>query len=406
MVLTPPGTRRSAFLRRTGVLAAVALPIALVGPAFATVPTVSFAPTVNYTTPIVGGSGVAGSTLVAGDFTGDGKDDVISLDLYTAGKPVLFKNNGDGTFPSLLHTTRIPVPNVGPLQIIKAAHFDAGPTLDLMVSSNAKVWVLLGNGDGTFKVSYTATYAQAFQQDATVADVDGDGDQDFIIKGTTGVRTWLNNGDGTFTPGIDSSYPVGSTDVAVSGIGTGDFNHDGVLDVAVSDAGTGRVYTMDGDGAGHFTPGTSVSMVSLVGVVPGTVLVGDFNHDGRDDVATINEFTDTQHNLAVALGQADGSFAAPTFYQAGINPSSGALADLNHDGNLDVVSSDTTGLQQVIELGNGDGTFTLGAKPSANIGAQTPAIGDFNGDGRPDIAVVGSGIPGLATLSIIRNTTP
>lgn len=404
MILTSTGKRHP--LRSAGLVAAAAAFSSLgIGPAMAVAPTVTFASTVNYTTPIIGGSGVAGSTLVAGDFTGDGKDDVISLDLYTAGKPLLFKNSGSGTFPASGYS-RIPVPNIGPLQIIKAAHFDAGPTLDLMVSSNANVWILTGNGNGTFTQTDTDVYPQFFQQDATVADLDGDGDQDFVIKGVSGLKTWLNNGNATFGAGIASSYPLGSTNFANSGIDTGDFNHDTVTDIAVSDAGTGKVYTLNGDGAGHFTPGTSVSMISASGVVPGTVLVGDFNHDTRDDVATVNEFTVPGNSLAVALGQPGGGFSSPDFYDGGYNPSSGAVADLNDDGNLDVISSDTTGLRQVVQLGNADGTFTLGAKPWAGIGSQTPAVGDFNDDGRPDIAVVSSAPPGLAKLSIIRNTTP
>lgn len=368
-------------------------------------PTVSFAPRVDYAVGTQGGSGVSASTIAAGDFAGDGKADVVVLDYYGGGDPVLMVNNGDGTFAE--PGTRIPVDNPGAaLETVYAADFNRDGKLDLLLGNDAQIWVLLGNGNGTFTQSFTAPFTQNNQKDAKVADFNRDGTLDFVFKGPQGVQTWLGNGGGGFADGKHSAYPSGSGMYTVSGLATGSFNGDTYPDLAISDAMTGNAYTMIGDGQGGFTSGTSVSMISMSGVVPGTVLVGDFNHAGRDDLATVNEFSDTLHSLAVALADSSGGFGAAQFYEGGVNPSTGALADLNTDGHLDVVSSDTTGNQQVVQLGDGDGTFTLGGKFATNSGSQTPAVADFNADSKPDIAVVGSsGLDGRALMSVLINTT-
>lgn len=371
--------------------------------AFAT-PTVSFAPRVDYAVGTQGGSGVSASTTAAGDFTGDGKADVVVLHYYGGGDPVLMVNNGNGTFAS--PGTTFPVNNSGgPLETVYVADFNTDGKQDVLLGNDTTVWVLLGNGNGTFTQSFTAPFTQNNQKDAKIADFNRDNNLDFVFKGPQGVQSWLGNGSGGFATGQLSNYPSGSGNFTVSGLATGSFNTDTYPDLAISDAMTGYAYTMLGNGQGGFTTGTSISMISGSGVVPGTVLVGDYNHDGRDDLATINEFTDTLHSLAVALANTSGGFNAASFYEAGVNPSTGALGDFNRDGHLDVVSSDTSGAQQVVELGNGDGTFTLGGKFATNSGSQMPAVADYNTDTKPDIAVVGSGSGGASMMSVLINTT-
>lgn len=369
-------------------------------------PTVSFNPKVDYPTGTQGGSGVSASTTAAGDFTGDGKPDAVVLDYYGSGDPLLMVNQGGGTFPSSA-VTRIPVDSgLSPLEIVQPADFNKDGKLDVLFGSDAGIWVLRGNGNGTFTQTFAAAYTQNNQKDAKVDDLDNDGNLDLLVKGPAEVKTWLGTGTGSFTDGAATPYPTGSGLITVSGIATGEFDNDGDRDLAISDALTGTVFTMLGNGAGGFTPSVSVTTTGVTSQVPGTVLVGDFNHDGHDDLATINEFSDTLESLAVALAKPAGGFGAVAYYPAGINPSTAALADFNRDGNLDVVSSDTTGSQQVVQLGNADGTFTLGGKFGSNPGSQTPAVADYNGDGKPDIAVVGvTGFTGAAALAVLINTT-
>jgi hypothetical protein len=119
--------------------------------------------------------------------------------------------------------------------------------------------------------------------------------------------------------------------------------------------------------------------------------VGDFNGDGKLDLAVANRgtFPYTNSSVSILLGKGDGTFLPPVNYAAGIHPSSVAVGDFNGDGKLDlaVVSSGTVR----VLLGNGDGTFqTNNVSYVPGIGPWPVAVGDFNGDGHPDLAVANS----------------
>ncbi len=88
----------------------------------------------------------------------------------------------------------------------------------------------------------------------------------------------------------------------------------------------------------------------------------------------------------------------------GYNPVSGEMADLDAHGNLDVVSSDTTGGREVVQLGNGAGGFTNAGGFGVALSPQTPVVADFDGDGSKDIAVTGLGADfGAQYLSVLLN---
>jgi FG-GAP-like repeat len=121
----------------------------------------------------------------------------------------------------------------------------------------------------------------------------------------------------------------------------------------------------------------------LFGAASGSqfMATGDFNHDGLLDVAT----SDGNNTLSILLGNGDGTFQPAVSYTVP-QPKSMAVADFNGDGKLDLAvwSSFST----VVLLGNGDGTFKAPIAASPQGGAQ--AVGDFNGDGKPDLAITGS----------------
>ena len=144
-----------------------------------------------------------------------------------------------------------------------------------------------------------------------------------------------------------------------------------------------------GNGDGSFRPRVDLA----VGGAPHSVAVGDFNGDGRLDVVTAQQLTDT---VSVLLGHGDGTFARPLVFAASgqnFTPQSLALGDVNGDGKLDLVIKsvsflDSDAFQVGVLLGNGDGTFQAPLLGAAQPdGSGDLALGDFNNDGRMDAAV-------------------
>lgn len=177
------------------------------------------------------------------------------------------------------------------------------------------------------------------------------------------------------------SYSAGNTPHSVA---VGDFNGDGIPDLAVADFGSNMVSILIGTGAGAFQQPVSYP----VGPYPGSVAVGDFNRDGALDLAVANT-NDYQSGggVSVLLGNGDGTFQAAKNYSAvSGSPFYIAVADLNRDGVLDLAVADhSAGL--AVYLGNGDGTFQAGVNYPAGSNPQSVAVGDFNGGGVPDLAV-------------------
>jgi hypothetical protein len=123
------------------------------------------------------------------------------------------------------------------------------------------------------------------------------------------------------------------------------------------------------------------------GIGPESVAVGDFNEDGRMDIVTGNTLS-TAHTVSVLLGKADGTFSAAVDYMVDGNPTSVAVGDFNGDGKLDIaVVSGSSFAQVSVLLGKGDGTFKNFMVTTAGVGGNNIAVGDFNGDGKLDVAI-------------------
>jgi hypothetical protein len=218
---------------------------------------------------------------------------------------------------------------------------------------------------------------------SAVGDFNGDGIPDVavtqIANGDAGtIVVLLGNGDGTFTAS-DQSLRVGTDPLSIA---AGDFNSDGILDLAVANALDHTVMVLLGNGNGTFT---MKSTTSIKGRYPAYIAVGDFNGDGIPDLATADGNSST---VTVLLGNGDGTFAPGVETPlASLFPASIAVADFNGDGIQDMAVADGTGAITML-LGKGDGTFTSSATDLADGFSPTSvAAGDFNGDGIPDLAV-------------------
>ena len=317
----------------------------------------------------------AGTVFIA-DFNGDGKPDILTAD------GTLNLGNGDGTF----------TPGARLTGTAAVADFNGDGKADVLEQVQGTLQVLLGNGDGTFQAPIATNIGLTLAPLAAI-DLNGDGKADVAGVVNNTVFVYIDNGDGTFAPGVP--YNLGASQGSPALIVFGDFNGDSKTDIAVLTEGApGQEFVFLGKGDGTFQSSPFIS----TGVDdPMSVVLGDFNGDGKLDIATSTLATNSSTQVATAFrqsGNGDGTFQAPTAVCAGPYSGGGpenialATADLTGNGKLDLVlTADLIG----VYLGNGDGTFSSNPEyyqPMLAGGAGI-AIADFNLDGKPDVAADG-----------------
>jgi len=216
-------------------------------------------------------------------------------------------------------------------------------------------------------------------------DFNNDGKLDVAVgNGSThSIQILLGNGDGTFTTG--SSFSVGTSQTSVpTSITVGDFNEDGKLDIAVGVSPDSIVDILQGDGTGNFSLINTITSV----VNPVSLAVTDFNQDGLLDLAVANGQDNT---VSVYLGRGNGSFFIQSTPLASSlsSPSQIAIADFNDDGVPDLLIVNSGNNSLTVLPGKGDGTFGNAAAAITTTSAPSAvAVGDFNQDGKMDLAVV------------------
>jgi sugar lactone lactonase YvrE len=346
------------------------------------------------------------ASQVTGDFNGDGIPDLALISgSSTAGAAItILFGKGDGTFTAGPTTQSTVTSDIN--YPLVAADFNGDGKIDLAFLSwsgvpNETLTTLLGNGDGTFSAPATVPINPASQGGDGVpgwliaADFNGDGKIDLAAAGdyiqNGGVTILLGNGDGTFNgPGSTLQFGLDFNLVA-----TGDFNGDGIPDLVAPqyfDPGGASVFLGKGDGTF-----TAVATTLATERFATSIVVGDFNQDGKLDLAF-----GYSSGVGIYLGNGDG-----TFTQATGSPLTGAglglvAGDFNHDGKLDLAGIDNYNDLIDLYLGVGDGTFTAvsttPAVSQAFIGPFSIVAADFNEDGVPDLAML---TDNQATASIL-----
>jgi hypothetical protein len=250
-------------------------------------------------------------------------------------------------------------------------------------STSSSLFVNLGNGDGSFQASSGVYLDIAGIYNSALADFNGDGKLDIVLAGTGGVGILLGNGDGTF-PLSPSIIDPGITAYWVS---VADFNGDGKLDIVALNIANQTIDVLLGNGDGTFQPPTHTGISSLAS--SSNLVVADFNGDGKPDVAVA-----ANNTVAVLLGNGNGTFMAAQYLTRandGLSTDGVAIADVNNDGKLDLVSNDS-GSEIGVWKGNGNGTFQTEQTSLVNTnayGTQPPTLADMNGDGKVDIVIPG-----------------
>jgi hypothetical protein len=342
------------------------------------------------------GKTITGATVssyaAVADLNGDGKADLVfvdpSLNPYTASGnaqnllPVYFValGNGDGTF-------KAPVAYAFP-QVAPNNEFD----INLMVGGLV-VGATTSSGHADLVLPFTDVVGGTSVPDPYIA----------------GFVVLPGNGDGTFS-GTPTVTTTSSSATAPTVLSTAqisalvDVNGDKKLDLftlvpsfSTANGASNQLQLLIGNGDGTFQTATNVN-VTASGTQASTysLLLSDFNKDGKLDLACLNETAASQAQLVIALGNADGTFQAPTLSNLSggdaIRSSGIAAADFNADGKIDLALLDSADLSGIY-YGNGDGTFNsvpsngnVYPKDLLNVAAGGMSIAtDLNKDGKPDI---------------------
>jgi hypothetical protein len=307
---------------------------------------------------------------------------------------------------------------------IVVADVNGDGKLDLVVAngclgsdcSTGGVSVLLGKGNGTFKtaVTYSSGAASVFGSRVAVGDLNGDGKLDLAVA-TTGsgcgngcpkglVAVLLGRGDGTFKKA--KTYSTGGFD-AIGWVAIADLNGDKKPDLVVANYCAteceyppveGSVSVLLGKGDGTFR---AAKTYLSGGDGTASVAVADVNKDGKPDILVANCGPEAcgpgspGGNVGVLMGKGDGTFKPAVNYPAANSPFNVAAADMNNDGNLDIVVSNwgtpnpaTNAGAVTVLLGKGNGTFRPAQTfPSGGAEAPSVAVADVNKDGLLDIVL-------------------
>lgn len=364
-------------------------------------------------------------TVALGDVTGDGRLDIVTAN-YSAIQIAVLPGNGNGTFSAAVAsgflndapnlTTLADLNDDGRLDfvvtydgfpnqfIILGAGADLGPAtafavgnspmgvavadlngdarLDLVTTNNGSntASVLLANGSGGYvtRVDYATGVAP---RALALADVNNDGRRDLITANAVStvagsVSVLLGTVTGTFGPKTDFVTGAGSRGLAV-----GDLNNDGRRDIVTTNYNGNTVSVLLGTGTGSFGAKTDFATPAS----PWGVALGDLNGDGRLDIVTANHGGGTGSSVSVLLGTGTGSFgAASNFLVGGTAPMSVALADLDADTRLDIVTANG-GNSVSILFGTGSGTFSASITYPTGTGSRTVVVADVNADSRLDV---------------------
>jgi hypothetical protein len=331
---------------------------------------------------VSGGTGSAPTGLALGDVNHDGALDVLVPNNRTSDASVLL-GDGHGNFAA----PRIFVTDQEPLAIA-AADVNGDDVTDAVCVNRGysapDAAVLLSRADGSFD-AVEDIVAQASPTGLTAGDVDNDGVSDLILAqsptGPAGGTVLVYRA----TPPLGFAAPISlqAAGDAVA-VGQGDFNADGRLDIAVVNSSTSNVSVFLGLATGGFGAAHNYP----IGSGATAVAVGDWNHDGRSDLAVAEQGTGPTGVVEILLARADGSFGTPKAFPVGLTPVSIDRGDFNEDGKPDLaVANNVSGSVSVLK-GNGDGTFTA-LSPIANLGsARALVVADFDRDHHDDIAVV------------------
>lgn len=333
------------------------------------------------------------SSVAFEDVDGDGDPDLLIAGANNIeDQTILYMNDGSGTF----NEVRSDVLNGFENASSEFADFDGDQDQDLIITGSSKTEYYVNDGSGNFSLSTDIIFPGTENGSLISDDFDGDGDADLILTGSGSVHLYLNDGDGTF-----SSKTTLLDSVSSSYIASGDADNDGDKDVFLmgylNDTGNiAKLYL--NDGSANFTHHKGTSFVEAS---DGTVSFVDLDTDGDDDIlitGALDMFT-----RVITLYRNDGGLqfsempAIPDGFDPGISASSVDFADIENDGDLDLLA---TGIDKYtlegsefityLALNDGQGLFSKSITYYYPAFAGGARFFDADSDHDPDMLISGS----------------
>ncbi len=347
----------------------------------------TFASAVQYDLGTATGSSSNG--IAIGDLTGNGIMDLVVADNQFGNNDIsVLLGKGDGTFGSLTNWVADEQP-----EGVAIGNFDADGKADLAVANEASndVSFVHGNGDGTFAAPRDLVHVTS-PGPVVTGDFNGDGKQDFIVGDTfsldgTILTEFAGNGDGTFKPPTTINANITNpTTGQAKALAAAYMNGDHALDLVMLD-GNNKLDVFMNNGNGTF----AAPVVYSAGTSPVGLAVGDFNGDGKPDVAIINAPASgaTDGSATIYLNSGNGvltlSGSSP---DVGPSPSAVTTADVDGDGKDDlIVTDDGSGNTVSVLVSNGDGTFQAKVTYATDGDPTAVAAAPLRIGGKPDLAV-------------------
>jgi hypothetical protein len=278
--------------------------------------------------------------------------------------------------------------------------------LDVVVANlgSTSISIFLNTSTSTFSLANKVDYTTGTNPESvSIGDLNNDGKMDLAVANYTSnsVSTFLNTSTSTFSLAnkVDYTTGTGPTSVAI-----GDFNNDGKADLAVANFSSSSVSIFLNTSTSTFSLATKVDYTTGSGSQ--SVAIGDLNNDGKLDLAVANGSSASVSTL-LNTSTSTISFSSKVDYTTGTGPISVAIGDLDNDGKLDLAVANGSSASVSTFLNTSTSTFSLANKVdyTTGTGPHSVAISDLNNDGKMDLAVANYAIQFGSTTSIFLNTS-
>lgn len=348
------------------------------------------------TKSLASGSGGAdsGPIVSVADYNGDGKGDFAVLNRALGSVSCFLSNGSDFDAEQLLTSVSAPV-------AITSGDFNGDGFSDIVVVNANSVSFLYNNGSGGFLTQVEVPVGTANQLVAC-ADFDGDGHQDVVVteSGSAGIHVLYGDGGNAPSSYTLVDYTTSTLQNPVAMV-VNDVDSDGKPDLVFGNGTTNSLavwYNHGSDRAGQFpsADSSSAGLTLPTGTTARGVACGDFNGDGRLDIACSGASSNSDGFVELFINTTSG-FVVNAALEASPDQQTLTVGDFNLDGVADIAALSRVGVNSTgngeVDFFMGDGTGGLYSQLSYQLGARATAIAsqDFNADGLPDLVVGANG---------------